>query len=93
MHGLIALILWLGKLVGMALLAFGMVGAILYFMARRNEDPNGAWPFRAMLGYGGLLIFAFGLVTLSFGTMMIGAAAMMCGYWMSDRDVPPPPPA
>ena len=79
------------RLLGIAMIISTIIAAFVYHLGWRNENPNEVvWPFKSMLGYGGILLAGLGLFTGSAGAVIVGLAAYVASLCVKSRPVAPP---
>jgi hypothetical protein len=77
------------KLLGFAVVIATALCAILYHMGWRNDHPDGFWPLRAVLGFGGVLMAGTGLIFGSLMLLVVGMLAYLGGLIMRADPAPP----
>lgn len=75
MMSLIAVGALLVKTLGAAVIGVTLLCALLYHLGWRNDHPNGFWPLRVVLGFGGVLVAGIGLFVGSVLLLAMGLVA------------------
>jgi hypothetical protein len=65
------------KALGAAVVGVTVLCAVLYHLGWRNDHPDGFWPLRVVLGFGGVLVAGVGLFVGSVLLLVIGAVAYL----------------
>jgi hypothetical protein len=66
------------KAIGIAIVVVTLLAALLYHLGWRNDHPNGFWPTRSLVGFGGILLAGIGLIVGSVLLVILGICAYFC---------------
>jgi hypothetical protein len=90
MSYMIGSLFFFGRLLGIAMIVATIIAAFVYHLGWRNENPGEViWPFKSMLGYGGILLLGVGLCIGSMGMVVVGALAYVGSMWVKSKPVTP----
>jgi hypothetical protein len=93
MLGITGAAILVAKLLGFAIVIVTLLTALLYHLGWRNDHPDGFWPLRSLLGFGGVLLAGTGLIIGSLFFIIIGISAYFCGLAFGGSKAAAPPPA
>ena len=81
------------KILGIAIVVATLLTALLYHLGWRNDHPEGFWPTRSLVGFGGILLAGTGLIIGSLLAVIVGICAYFCSLVLSPSKSTPPPAA
>lgn len=80
------------KILGFAIVVATLLTALLYHLGWRNDHPEGFWPTRALVGFGGILLAGTGLIIASPLAIIVGICAYFVSLVLSPKSTPPSTP-
>jgi hypothetical protein len=78
------------KAIGIAIVVVTLLAALLYHLGWRNDHPEGFWPTRSLVGFGGIFLAGIGLILGSVIIFIVGICAYFCSLVMGNGTARPP---
>jgi hypothetical protein len=80
------------KAIGLAIVIVTILAAVLYHLGWRTDHPEGFWPTRSLVGFGGILLAGAGLIVGSVILFILGICAYFCSLVLGPGTSSPPAP-
>ena len=78
------------KAIGIAIVIVTLLAAVLYHLGWRNDHPEGFWPTRSLVGFGGIFLAGTGLILSSVMLFILGICAYFCSLVLGPGASRPP---